>query len=333
MNKSISRPTIFKIGDNILNSIEDIMRDGHLYYEEKILITQKELFDLYGDRFNPYEFAKIIFVKGGEIKEYKELAEKINSKSCILIAFGGGSVLDLVKFTATKKLLPYIAIPSTLSNDAIYSPVARLRKDTKKESFGTDSPLGLIVDLSIVKKSSKALILAGVGDLLSNISALKDWELSQSKGFEDINEFSFMISRSTNNLLDNYSESDIYSNFFLKDLTYGLVNSGLSMIWNGSSRPSSGSEHLISHAIDEFYPEKSSLHGIQVAWAFLLIEKYCRKDLKFYNILKAFYDQIGLGKMIEKIPFSDEDFFNLIPLAIKIRNRYTILNEYIATSK
>jgi len=52
MNKSIKCPIIFKIGEDILNSIENIMRDGHLYYEEKILITQKELFDLYSNKFN-----------------------------------------------------------------------------------------------------------------------------------------------------------------------------------------------------------------------------------------------------------------------------------------
>jgi len=330
MYKSISCPIIFKIGEDIINNIDDILQEAHLYFKGKILITQEELFNLYANKLNKAEFSQIIFVNGGDISEYEILSEKIDTKADVLVAFGGGSILDLVKYTSTKKNLPYLNIPSTLSNDSIYSPVARLTKNGKKRSFGVDSPLGLIVDFSIIKKSPKKLLLAGVGDLLSNSSALKDWKLANIKGLENINEFSFMISRSANNLLITYSEADLYSNIFLKDLTYGLVNSGLAMLWCGSSRPASGSEHLISHAIDEFYPDKSRIHGIQVAWAYLLIEKYCRKDIQEYDKLKLFYNQIGLSALIKaEIPFSDKDFLELIPLAIKIRNRYTILNEYV----
>ena len=47
--------------------------------------------------------------------------------------------------------LTYITVPSTLSNDAIYSPIARLLKDGKKQSFGVKAPLGIIADVNIIK--------------------------------------------------------------------------------------------------------------------------------------------------------------------------------------
>lgn len=40
------------------------------------------------------------------------------------------------------------------------------------------NPLGIIADLDIIKQSPSVLLLAGVGDLVSNLSAIKDWNLS-----------------------------------------------------------------------------------------------------------------------------------------------------------
>lgn len=105
-------------------------------------------------------------------------------------------------------------MPSTLSNDAIYSPVARLTCNGKKKSFGVKPPIGIVVDLSIVKKSPKQLILAGVGDLLSNLSAVKDWELSRLSTGEKIDELSFMLAKEAAVSILRYSEKDLYTDVF-----------------------------------------------------------------------------------------------------------------------
>ena len=44
-----------------------------------------------------------------------------------------------------------------------------------------------------------------------------------------------------------------------------MVMGGLAMGSGGSARPSSGSEHLFCHAIEEFYPEIKISHGLAVA--------------------------------------------------------------------
>jgi len=53
--------------------------------------------------------------------------------------------------------------------------------------------------------------------------------------------------------------SDLYAT-----LVEGLVVSGVAMVLAGNSRPSSGAEHLISHALDRF--PIHDLHGLQVGW-------------------------------------------------------------------
>ena len=56
MYKSISCPIIFKIGEDNINNIDVILQEAHLYFKGKILITQKELFNLYASKLNKNEF-------------------------------------------------------------------------------------------------------------------------------------------------------------------------------------------------------------------------------------------------------------------------------------
>ena len=59
------------------------------------------------------------------------------------------------------------------------------------------------------------------------------------------------------------------------------------MVISGDTRPSSGSEHLISHAIDDLFPERSTIHGLQVAYGLLLVEERFRKVRYEITQLKA----------------------------------------------
>ena len=206
--------------------------------------------------------------------------------------------------------------------------MARLSDSGKKKSYGVQPPIGIIVDLEVIKKSPKDLILAGVADLVSNLSALEDWKLAYKNIGESINELAFMLSKESVMPLFNYhNESDLLSDDFLFDLTNGLITSGLSMIVCGTTRVTSGAEHLISHSIDEYYPDYATIHGLQVGWAHLIIEKNYRQNEREYNKLYGLYKRIGLIDAIQRnVKFSDKDFELLIPLGKSMRNRYTIFD-------
>ena len=133
--------------------------------------------------------------------------------------------------------------------------------------------------------------------------------------------------------LFNYREEDLFTDEFLFDLTYSIITSGLAMIVGGNTRMTSGAEHLISHTIDEYFPEKSTVHGLQVGWAHLIVEKDFRKNIDSYQQLYSFFNRIGLINAIQdNVSFDGKDFLDLVPLAINMRNRYTIFNLYIKGS-
>lgn len=322
-------PAIIKTGNNILGNIDELLKSAHLYFPKKILVTQKNLLDAYNDILSKNEFEKIIIVKGGVIDEADMLIGEIKGFDAIVLAFGGGSVLDIVKYCASKCDIPYLTIPSALSNDAVYSCVARLTTEGKKRSYGVQPPTGIIVDLEVVKKSPKELILAGVADLVSNLSALEDWKLAHKNIGEPINELAFMLAKEAVMPLFAYEEKDIFSDEFLFDLTNSIITSGLAMIIGGNTRMTSGAEHLISHAIDEYFPDRSTIHGLQVGWAHLLVEKLYRKNECAYNQLYSFFERIGLIEVLEeRVLWEEGDLHELVPYAKKIRNRYTVFNLY-----
>lgn len=326
--KYFKSPAIIKSGNGTLPMLDSLLLSAHLLFKDKILVTQEELWQIYNAKLEANNFSDKIFVRGGCMDEVDGLIEQIKERDSLIVAFGGGSVLDLVKYCASKCDKPYITVPSALSNDAVYSCVSRLSVAGKKKSFGVQPPIGIIVDFDVIRRSPRFLLLAGVADLVSNLSALEDWRLSHKMTGEPINELAYMLSKESVIPLFKYDNPQcLESDEFLYDLTNAIVTSGLSMIIAGSTRCTSGAEHLISHAIDEYFPERSTIHGLQVGWAHLLIERRFRKAYSIYNQLSSFYGQIGLESAIKScVSWRADEFDGLIPLAMGIRDRYTVFN-------
>lgn len=320
----IKTPAFMKTGKGILKSIDQILEDAHLIYRKKILVTQDNLFHEYEQDLANVRFDKVVIVKGGNVDEVPTVKEQCKETDALIVAFGGGSVLDLVKYAASQLDMPYINVPSALSNDAVYSCVARLTKNGKKFSFGVQPPIGIVVDINIINKSPEILLYAGVADIVSNLSAIQDWLLAHNEIGEPINELSYMLAKEAALPLLRYKKEDLHSDGLILDLVNGIVTSGLAMIVSGNTRGTSGAEHLISHAIDEYFPEKSTIHGIQVGWAQGIIAKRYRDDPFKIN---EYFQQIGLTEVFEKmVPWKEEEFDSLIPYARRIRNRFTIFN-------
>lgn len=320
----IKTPAFMKTGKGILKSIDLILEDAHLIYRKKILVTQDNLYQEYEQDLANVRFDKVAIVKGGNVDEVPTVKEQCKETDALIVAFGGGSVLDLVKYAASQLDMPYINVPSALSNDAVYSCVARLTKNGKKFSFGVQPPIGIIVDINIINKSPEILLYAGVADIVSNLSAVQDWLLAHNAIGEPINELSYMLAKEAALPLLRYKKEDLHSDGLILDLVNGIVTSGLAMIVSGNTRGTSGAEHLISHAIDEYFPEKSTIHGIQVGWAQGIIAKRWRNDSYKVN---DFFMEMGLQEVFDKmVPWSEDEFDSLIPYAKQIRNRFTVFN-------
>ena len=132
---------------------------------------------------------------------------------------------------------------------------------------------------------------AGVGDTISNYTALYDWKLGCEENSDRPNDFAYMLSETAfTSLL--YSEAKSLTTVpGIQMLAQSLVLSGLAMQIAGNSRPCSGSEHLFCHAMDELF-EHNIPHGILVALGSVVA---CRLQGRDHHILLDFLEAYDIS--------------------------------------
>ena len=90
---------------------------------------------------------------------------------------------------------------------------------------------------------------------------------------------------------------------------------GIAMEICGSSRPASGSEHLISHALDAT-SVRPRLHGLQVGVASYLISILQRENT---DRIAALFDATGFWEAIAAEPFSRSEWLAAVRMAPSIK--------------
>lgn len=181
----------------------------------------------------------------------------------VLVGLGGGKIIDAAKYAAARVGLPVVAVATNLAHDGICSPVSTLDNDAGRGSYGVPGPIGVVVDLDVIQQAPQRFVAAGVGDVLSNISACADWELSQRVTGEKVDGLAVAMARSAGESLLRHPGA-LEDPDLLTALAEALVLSGIAMSIAGSTRPSSGACHEISHALDVLHPKRSAQHGEQV---------------------------------------------------------------------
>ena len=174
----------------------------------------------------------------------------------IVIGFGGGASLDVAKLIARDTNLDWISVPTAASHDGIASEVASVSHGGYKYSEKCKGPLAVIADTSIISKAPPRLKLAGLGDIICKTSSLAEWKLAHDVKGEPFDERVYEI---VDNALLSVLKDDSFETLIMAE-----IDAGRAMSMFGSSRPCSGTEHAISHAMDRI---DSDLHGLQVAFA------------------------------------------------------------------
>jgi glycerol-1-phosphate dehydrogenase [NAD(P)+] len=244
-----------------------------------------------------------------------------------VVGIGGGRTLDVAKYAATRAALPMVAVATNLAHDGICSPVSSLEHPHGKGSFGVAIPLAVVVDLDYVKAAPPQLVRAGIGDAVSNLSAIEDWLLAARERAEPVDGLAMALARTAAEAVLHRSDS-IDSDEFLVALAEALVLSGMAMSVAGTSRPCSGACHEIIHAVDQLYPGVSN-HG-EVAGIGALFAFFLRKDEARVRQVAACLEQHRLPRTPIDIGLTAQEFTKAVLAAPQTRpDRYTIL-EHLA---
>ena len=315
----ITTPRYTIIEDGAINKIEVVLKKLNL--KNPLIVTGR----------NTKKYCKFPY----DIAHYDEiLSSKIDKKKYIsydcIIGVGGGKAIDTGKYLAYKLGIPFISVPTTASNDGVASPIVSI----KRPSFMVDAPIAIIADTEIIKKSPKRLLSAGMGDIVSNITAVLDWKLAYKEKGERYSESSAIFSKTIAKELISYVLNSDLSEYHTK-LVKALVGSGITIAIANSSRPASGSEHLFSHALDklkeEYNLEVDSLHGEQCGIGTIMMsylhEKENKKLSGLHEKIRMSLKKVDAPTTAKELGFDEDIIVEALTIAHKIRDRWTILRD------
>lgn len=264
----------------------------------------------------------------GRLDQAADLAARvINEEISLLVAVGGGRVIDTVKLAASRTGTPFVAIPTTIAHDGISSPVASLQPASgARQSYAAAMPAGIVVDIDVIGSAPPRTLRAGVGDLMSNLTASLDWKQAEELGLARYDAFASMIAESAAQPLFDVEDLDAESSHEL--IAKGLLMSGLAMAAAGTSRPCSGAEHLISHSLDQIRGSDSAMHGEQVAIGTLLAARAHGAPIR--NSLMMLFRRLGLPTSPADLGLSEDEFITAIQAAPATRpERFTVLTSVL----
>ena len=306
-------PNTVVIREGAIDDLSNLLSN----YHSPLIVTDQYIHSEYNQLITKSLQNKYIWLL---VSSYKHGMLPDNKHVDIILGFGGGRSLDVAKLLARDTGLNWISIPTAASHDGIASNVASVMQNGYKYSQKCKSPIAVVADLLIISRAPNELRSAGIGDIICKASSLAEWRLAHEEKNEPFNdEVHSMVELALASVLKDQS---------LESLVRAEVTAGKAMSLFGSSRPCSGTEHAISHAMDR---RDHMLHGFQVAFATPICihyleqvgySKYTTENLQ--HIMK----ENGLIITLEGMDMTLELFLDDIHHALKImdkRNRYSIL--------
>jgi len=267
-----------------------------------------------------------------EVNHVINFANKNNIE--MLLGVGGGSVIDITKLAAYELKKPFISVPTSAAHDGIASPRASLKHSKGSVSKTATSPIAVLADTKIIMKAPYRMLASGCADVISNISAVMDWDLAHRLKNEEFSTHGAVLAKTAAEMLIENAEDIKEGREEASWLAVkAMIVSGVAMSVAGNTRPASGAEHMFSHMLDHLGPgimlkgkrHKKPLHGEQCGVGSIMMVYLHGGDWK--NIRDAL-KKIGAPTTSEELGVSKKKIIEALVKAHEIRpERYTILGE------
>jgi glycerol-1-phosphate dehydrogenase [NAD(P)+] len=214
-----------------------------------------------------------------------------------IVSIGGGTVTDIVRYVTTRLGLPEVSIPSAMTMDGFFTNMSVIIINGLQRTYYLDYPTLILADTDIIAKAPAHMNAAGVGEVISKISAGLDWYAANL--IKDIyycdaaaDMMGQCISEGTSSeTIAGIPHGDAKA---VLNLTDALYKSAVGMAWYGSSPCGSGAEHQLNHfwiKCQDDKGAKQSMHGQAVGVGavvnLMIWEELLGLDLELLDFEKA----------------------------------------------
>lgn len=236
------------------------------------------------------------YIRVADMKHVDELRELIRNRDISVLSVGTGSVNDPCRLACAlenKKLCIFGTAPSM---DGFASDTSPIVKDGFKSSYQAKSPEVIIADTKILASSPSYLKSSGFGDMMAKYVGLIDWKISNLLTGEHYCERVADLTKQAVDILLSMSQLvTVDDEETAGKIFESLLMTGIAMSFEKSSRPASGSEHIIAHLIECLQLPQGiipNFHGEDVGVCTL-------EMLKFYNELASFEKVRGVQENVD----------------------------------
>ena len=245
------------IDRNALAQIPALLRE-HFEFGEVLLVADENTMAAAGDKVSAIlsaaglAYGLQVFPGTPRLKasveNAREIIARLDGPATVPLVVGAGVLTDLAKYAAHRAERPYFSVATAASMDGYASAGAPLSEDGFKHTIACAPPRVMLADLDVIAAAPSEMTGWGYGDLAGKLPAGADWILADALGVEPIDAVAWPLVQ--DNLRDWLAAAPGLAAGkpeALAGLFAGLVLSGLSMEFYGSSRPASGADHQIAH--------------------------------------------------------------------------------------
>ncbi len=268
--------------------------------------------------------------KDNQAKSLNQIQKNVKKdNSDLIVGIGGGRSVDTAKLISYNLGKQFVSLPTAASHDGMASPFVSVKSNIP-HSIVASAPMGVFVDIDVIRKAPVRLLASGCGDLIANIIAVKDWQLGHKKKKEYYGRYAANLAMMSAKIVMENSSKFARKGLDARVIVEGLISAGVASCIAGSSRPCSGSEHLFSHALDKIAPG-IGLHGEKCGIGSIMMAKLHGQDWK--KIIKTLKD-VGAPTTAKQIGLKPDVIIKALTIAQGLRpERYTILKEIKMTEK
>lgn len=318
------------VGTDALDSLGSVVADLEIEAHGVVVVdatTRKLVGDRVVGSLEQAGFQVDLFESEGATRRSVAAAVKLGRRvgAGFYVGAGGGSVIDVAKLAAFEHGPAFVSVPTSASHDGICSGRASIKETRGSVSLEAKPPAAIVADTAIIAKAPYRMLAAGCADTISNLTAVLDWKLAHRLKAEEYSSFAANLAKSAaEQIIENVSviKPGLEEAAWL--VVKSLVVSGVSMAVAGNSRPASGAEHLLSHALDRTAPG-AAMHGEQVGVGSIVMMHLHGGD---WQKVRDALQEIGAPTTAKQLGIPAKKFIEALTNCHKLRpDRYTILGE------
>ena len=159
-NRQINIPYLLKIGSHKIAKIGKYLFDKDM--TGIALFWGEGMDEMLGDKLkgglkeHQIEILSEDIVSTIAIEDITATAFSLPAQTKAIVGVGGGKVLDFAKYVSNLLRLPYISVPTSMSNDGFCSPTSSLTVNGARKTVKSAIPYGVVIDLDVIADCPKA---------------------------------------------------------------------------------------------------------------------------------------------------------------------------------